>query len=365
MTATAPAPNTCPNCRGVYSFAQQDGTMFCPECRQQWKLGQVPAPEPAPTAGPGGTDSPSDPPEEGILGPAYSTIVNVTYRTETDPEPRTDRYTYITPHPHTAAEAIDAGELFFMGHDNVHLLGSTVFFSDPPIVGVPTMADAIGAPAEPTPSPDGAMRSGDPGHRQNARAVDWDPIAAMAEGEADLAVAQIEAAEDLRSEEEIAADYLASLVGTGVTLEGGQRGTILEILDSDAVTVQLGDGRVETVDFGDIVAHDNVAPAVEVDVPDIDDHTAALFGETTLIFACMAVEAGVASLEGDGPDYRLIEPPSGWMPDDDLVLPMLEQAAALGVAMLIQAFGLDRSMIATAVEQTRSGLSARTTTEGD
>jgi hypothetical protein len=342
VTVTETDRNRCPNCGGAYSFAQTDGTNFCPECRKEWKPGQANHPSNVPAAGTGTEPAPPDLAPEAALAPAYSSVVNVTYRTATNPEPRTDRYTHITAEPHKPFEAIDAAELFFMEHDNVHIVRSSVFYSDPPAVGAPTIEEAIVPPAEPTADPDDAEEVR---HERNT------------DRELGDALDELEVRAD-------AERFLDSLIGSGVTLEGGQRGVILGFDDNDRVTVQLGDGRVEPVDFGDIVSHDQATPEVGIVANEIDDETAAIFGNATLMMACMVVEAGVGALEGEGPDYTLIEPASGWIPEDPEIMPLMEQAAALGVAMLIQAFGLPRALIAQAVEQTRAGISSAPTTEG-
>lgn len=334
MTATDANPTTCPNCSGVYSFRQEDGKMFCPECRTEWVPGQArPVAEVS-----GGAQEVAAP----VLdvrdiagqGDVHSTVLNVTYRDLVAGIERVDRYTHLTHGPHTEEEAARAAIDHFERPGETEWMRSTVVMVDPP--------------------------------------ASFDPVTAMAEAEAALAIAEIEAAETAAEEadadfvEELkdltlmaegeAALYLERLAGTGVDLEGGQRGVLLGFPDDDHAEVQLRDGSVVTVEFNDIIRADNATTEDQVLALDLDDDTAAMFGAAALTMACLVIEAGLRSIEGEGAEAHLVEPPSGWIPDDGNILPLMEQSAAAAVALLIQTFALPRELIAEAVETVRANI---------
>ena len=53
-----------------------------------------------------------------------------------------------------------------------------------------------------------------------------------------------------------------------------------------------------------------------------------------------------------------IEPPSGWFPPDEDAVPLMEQAAAGAVSMLIQTFALPRAELQAMVAKVREGVTA-------
>jgi hypothetical protein len=139
---------------------------------------------------------------------------------------------------------------------------------------------------------------------------------------------------------------LHDLVGTTVILEGGQKAEIVDFPDDDHVEVLVGIGganlRTEIVPW-DIIERSVDQPAP---VADVDDDTARALGLVNLTVAALALQAGLATIEGDGPDAGLTTPPSGWLPADVDSLPMLEQGVAYAVAALILTHGLDRDAVA-------------------
>lgn len=334
MTATDANVTACPSCAGIYSFRQEDGKMFCPQCRTEWVPGQTAPPVAVVPGAPDTAQPVLDVRDIAGQGDVHSTVVDVTYRDLAAGVERTDRYTHLTHGAHTEAEAAKAAFDFFTRPGETEVLHDTIVLRDPP----------------------------DPG---------FDPLTAMAEGEADLAVTQITAAEaaaeadtdlerelgDLTADAQAEADaYLASIVGSRLTLEGGQQATLLGFPDDDHAEVQLADGSVVTIDFNTILRSDGSATEAQVLALDLDDDTAALFGAAALTMACLVIEAGLKAIEGEGAEAHLVEPPSGWIPDDGDILPLLEQASAAAVALLIQTFALPRELIAEAVENVRTNI---------
>lgn len=147
--------------------------------------------------------------------------------------------------------------------------------------------------------------------------------------------------------------YLETLIGSTVILEGGQPAMLLEFLDDDQVRVQLRDGRVETVDLSDIERSVPDAPPATIEEVDLDDETAQLVGDAVLTMACMAIEAGLGAIVGTGDDAHLIEPPAGWIPSDVDAIPLIEQAAAVAVAMIAVSFDLPRELILEVIKNVR------------
>lgn len=159
-------------------------------------------------------------------------------------------------------------------------------------------------------------------------------------------------------------DPLAPLIGREVVLNDGRHAIVRDFPDDDHVLVELATGRKTTVDF-DAIAHEvaHVDDAAVVD-EDMDDDAAYELGETVLAIAEMVITAGVASLEGTGADAVLVLPPAGWLPDDTETIPLLEQGAAVAVAMLIRAFDLPTDVIVAAVAATRAKAQSGGQTEG-
>lgn len=158
---------------------------------------------------------------------------------------------------------------------------------------------------------------------------------------------------DELSDQLLADAYLETLIGSTVILEGGQPAMLLEFVDDDQVRVQLRDGRVEQVALGDIERSVPDAPPATIEEVDLDDETAQLVGDAVLTMACLAVEAGLGAIVGTGDDAHLIEPPAGWIPSDIDAIPLIEQAAAVAVALLAISFDLPREMITEAIRNIR------------
>lgn len=334
MIPAEPTQVLCPKCSGTFSYAQENGTRFCPECRNEWDP-RAPTATPTPVAVASGTpDIPAGLTTAAGLAEAWSTILEVTYWDPTPGIERRDRYTHVTATPHEVDDAVTAATRHFSDFQGVEVRGTVVVLRDPGEVAIDQHEDFFGAQ--------------DQAERQAGEAA----IAAT-EADADL-IAEVE---DFITETNGTAEaYLESLVGSGVTLEGGQTATLLGFPDDDHAEVQLADGSVATVDFNSIIGANRVVEEADIGLIEVDDDTAALFGSAALLMACMVIEAGVASVEGVGEESHLIEPPSGWIPDDGEVLPLLEQSAAAAVALLIQTFALPRDLIAESVAKVRAGI---------
>lgn len=312
MIPAEPTQVLCPKCSGTFSYAQENGTRFCPECRNEWDP-RAPTTAPIPIAAVSGTpDIPAGLTTAAGLAEAWSTILEVTYWDPTPGVERVDRYTHVTGAPHSDLDAIKAATRHFSDFQGVEIRGYEVVLRDPDRV---------------------------PDDERESFMYPSDDPKAFAE-----------------MQDQISATYLESLVGTGLTLEGGQTATLLGFPDDDHAEVQLADGSVATVDFNSIIGANRVVEEADIGLIEVDDDTAALFGSAALLMACMVIEAGVASVEGVGEESHLIEPPSGWIPDDGEVLPLLEQSAAAAVALLIQTFALPRDLIAESVAKVRAGI---------
>lgn len=154
-----------------------------------------------------------------------------------------------------------------------------------------------------------------------------------------------------------------ALIGGTARLEGGQVATVNAFPDADHVHVTLNDGRDEIVPMSDVEritprasaavveaaddAHDAVGNVI--DVPDLsvvspavetlDDYDDQV--QMTVTLAQLIVMAGVSSVEGSGADVYPVAPPQGFLPDDPALMPVIEQAAAMAVGMLIVNLHLD------------------------
>jgi hypothetical protein len=319
MTATNPTQTTCPSCGSIYVTALEAGGLFCAECRNEWDPNATPAPS---TAG-RQLGEPLHTEEDLIarvdaLG-SYQTVVSVHHDDGGSGNWRADRWVFSTAEPHDDIEAQAAARAHYEAE-----VGSTVESV--------TIVDRVTLPLPPT-----------------VETVD-DDTARELEG-------------FIASTDAESAAYLEQLVGTGITLEGGQRAVILGFGDDDAIDVQLSNGDYATVAFNDVVHADNGPADVEIVEHEIDDATAEVFGMASLLLACMVIEAGVASIEGDGADAHLVPAATGWFPEDEDAVPVMELAAAGAVAMLVQTFALPRADITAMVERIRNEALTQTNTE--
>lgn len=336
-----PTQTTCPSCSSIYVTALESGTFFCAECRHEWDPKAVPvisestppddlaqllidslrAKRPRTGGRPGG----DTPPDEGRPGgdtppgESFVTFVDVEHDDGGSGNWRTDRYTYVTAEPHSRARAeIEATDHY------LHEVGSGVR-------SVKAAGSNFDAPA-----------IAEQAHEDNT-ARELEDLIAQTDADAEA--------------------YLASLIGAGVTLEGGQRATILGFGDDDQIVVQLSTGDTATVDFNDVIGADSGLPAGEIVDTELDDETAEAFGAAALLMACLVIEAGLASVSGDGADAHLVEPPTDWFLPDVDAIPLMEQASAAAVALLIQTFALPRDVIAATIATVRTGIEPITTTE--
>jgi hypothetical protein len=352
-----------PTCQHPYAVAMQNGVMFCPECREEWDS-RMPPPvahtDPLDPSSPNYGDhrnvgtqravgrqaSEPLPREDDVIAAvdalgSYDTVVEVTHDDGGSGNVRTDRYVHHSTVPHTLQDALDMAVEHFSVAVGSHVEEAHV-------------AQRIddGGPDQPLGTDVQTADAGEDPLRY-VRFLD-----VRADRDREVFDDTTKESDDL-----LAAAYLATLTGTGVTLEGGQRATLLDFPDDDHARVQLATGDVATVDFNDIVSSDvlpDVAPTPE---EPIDDETAEMFGGAALILACLVIEAGIASIEGEGADSKLIPPPDGWFPPDEDAIPLMEQAAAGAVSMLIQTFALPRAELQALVAGVRESVTAETTTE--
>lgn len=187
---------------------------------------------------------------------------------------------------------------------------------------------------------------------------EWDPN--IPQSPADVLGPPPEVADELRDAEAaklqdtaLAEAFLEGLTGQRVAMKNGWEGTVVGFGDDGDVLIRDEDDSdvwcvVEDIDH----VIEATAPASLEDI-DMDQETAALVGDTVLTMACLAVEAGLAAVVGTGEDAHLIEPAAGWIPDDANAIPIMEQAAAVAVAMICISFDLDRAMLAAAVDKIR------------
>lgn len=313
-----PTQTTCPACSSIYVTVLESGTFFCAECRHEWDQTAKVEPVPATIDDAAQARLATGETWTGDLRDKFSTMVEVEHDDGGSGNWRTDRYTYVTDEPHTVARAeIEATDHF------LHEVGS----------GVRDVKAVFRFPDVDPPAGDQLA----------------DDTAAELEG----LIAQTDADAEA---------YLASLIGAGVTLEGGQRATILEFGDDDQILVQLQTGDTATVEFNDVISADMQPGDLEIVVDEIDDETAEAFGTGSLLFACMVIEAGVASIEGEGAEAHLVESPTGWFIVDEDAVPLMELASAAAVAMLILSFGIPKADIAEWIAKIRSdALAARPT----
>lgn len=341
MTAPNPTQTTCPECQSIYVTALETGNFFCAECRHEWDPLTPPVvTEPAPpivgeTETVGALAAGADP------GEVFTTWVDVDHDDGGSGNRRTDTYTYMTDFPHTLGEAEAAAFEHYRTDVGSHVFGGFAVRSVPEIDNDPDPWDDE--------------------HETATEAHDRETETADAMGASmDDALDALDTPEATRA---LAEAYLETLIGTGVTLEGGQRATLVDFPDDDHALVRLADGSDVIVDFNDIVRADDGPRADELATVEIDDGTAEMFGTATLNMACLVIEAGIASIDMTGPVPVLKEPPSGWFLPDEQAIPLMEQAAAAAVAMLIQTFALPVDVLAAAVDKVRKGTAEMMATE--
>jgi hypothetical protein len=363
MTAPGLPATPCPSCGSLYVIGMDSGLMFCPECRNEWNPREMPKHEEVA----GRIDATGTKLDAALErhagGGSYDTVVEVTHDDGGSGNVRTDRYVYHSTTPHTMQDALDMAVEHFSVAVGSHVEEAKVAERIPDVEPEPVAEEAIRQVTEGEAT---SVASLTPDTAPSAPLATADELAEVREQhDAEIDNADDEAVDDAPSEQDaiLAAAYLETLTGTGVTLEGGQRATLLDFPDDDHARVQLSTGDVAVVDFNDIASAD--PQTVEAETPDVelDDETAEMFGGAALILACLVIEAGIASIEGEGAESTLIEPPSGWFPPDEDAVPLMEQAAAGAVSMLIQTFALPRAELQAMVAGVRESVTAETTTE--
>ena len=153
----------------------------------------------------------------------------------------------------------------------------------------------------------------------------------------DDGLAYIEATTD----PETFADRQSEFVGGAVVLEGGQVATLVAWTYDDGVVVRLATNDLEKVHLNDVQRIMPPIPDVEpVQLPETEDELTPDLA-LALRLARVIVGAGCESL------YRRDRlgvaelPPTGFLPTEPELLPVIEQACGLAVAMLVEAFELN------------------------
>jgi len=155
-------------------------------------------------------------------------------------------------------------------------------------------------------------------------------------------------------------ERVASLMGGGAVLEGGQVATLVAWTDNATVIVRLGNNDLEEVQLSDV---QRIMPPVIIPepaaIPDEPDGFAADM-LLAIELAKVIVRAGCEAVTGTGTDVLPGLPPTGYLPSDPDLHPVIERAAGLAVGMLVEQFKLDVDAILEWV-----GAVSEEVTEGD
>lgn len=319
MTVPGSMTIACPSCRSVDLIANADGTLFCLSCRTDFNPAAMPIPAgdyPPPYAVPS---------VESVLGPpdVELAVCDVCGRSD--------------PHDHPE-EAPRSGELdadAFLER----LVGTRVLLEGG------AWATLVGFP-------------------------DDDHASIMFDGDRrDSYVSHVLVDRLLESGVVVPEDYTYHTTDPH-TAETAERQALEDYQAEEPDENILGAYVVEqnwppptVVEFNDILRHEPIPDALPGPDVEIDDETAWLVGDGVLTFACLIVEAGLASLEGVGREAQLIPSPTGFLPDDGDAIPLLEQGAAVAVAMICQAFDLPRDVIRASLDKIRPATREESTTE--
>lgn len=162
------------------------------------------------------------------------------------------------------------------------------------------------------------------------------------------------------------ADRQAELIGGAVLLEGGQLTELVAWTDDEGVVVRLGNNDLEKVALADVERIMPPIPEVEpVQLPETEDELSPDLA-LALKLARVIVGAGAESLYRRDRAQIAELPPTGFLPTEPELLPVIEQACGLAMAMLIEAFELDADdVIAWADIESETTDVAATDTEGD
>lgn len=160
-------------------------------------------------------------------------------------------------------------------------------------------------------------------------------------------------------------DAMTDYIGGTAVLEGGQVAVVISFTESDEVVVRLSNDDIELVPF------DNVQrimlppePVEQVAIPDDSEGLPADIA-LSLKLAALIVRAGVESVNGTGENVTPGFPPIGYLPVEPELHEVIERAAGLAVALLIEHFEMDTDEILQAVGATSEASEEATTTTED
>lgn len=133
----------------------------------------------------------------------------------------------------------------------------------------------------------------------------------------------------------------AEWVGGVAILEGGQHATIVSFADNETLIVRLANNDLEQVKLADTTSMLPPIPDVEpATLPESEDELTPDLA-LALRLARVIVAAGAESLYRRNVEGIAELPPTGFLPTEPELLPVIEQAVGMAMAMLIEAFELD------------------------
>lgn len=193
----------------------------------------------------------------------------------------------------------------------------------------------------------GVGRCFDCSHEWDPTAPAPEPVPSLAQEATDDFAAEL--VELIASTEAEATALLDELIGGTARLEGGQVAQVVSFPSTETVELLLNDGRTEVVNLSDV---DRITPRSDVvieapPIETVEDYAPEV--QMSLTLAELILKAGIASVDMvDGvPQPGL--PPVGYLPEEPDLIPVIEQAAALAVGMLIVNLSLDPALILAAI----------------
>jgi len=131
------------------------------------------------------------------------------------------------------------------------------------------------------------------------------------------------------------------LVGKRATWAQGEGAGVIYDLDDDGNALVHGDDGIDyTLDPDELDPVEDVPEVIELDA-----EQAAELGALQKLYAAAALKAGLATLAPEGAPFQWLTPPTGWLPTDPETWLGVELGIAYAVAVLIDHWELDRSMV--------------------